>query len=40
MPPADPEEIFDHLYEVFPEELGIQRQEYLDRLRNKGLDNE
>jgi len=40
MPPANPKEIFDHLYEVFPEELRIQRQEYLDRLRNKGVGDE
>ena len=38
MPPADPEEIFDHLYETFPEELRLQQQEYIERLRNKGVD--
>ena len=38
MPPANPEEIFDHLYETFPEELRLQQQEYIERLRNKGVD--
>ncbi len=37
MPPADATEIFDHLYETFPEELQAQRAEYLKRLRQKGM---
>ena len=38
MPPADPKEIFDHLYETIPEELKAQQQEYFKRLQNKGVD--
>ena len=37
MPPADPTEIFDHLYESIPYELQSQREEYLRRLREKGV---
>jgi pyruvate dehydrogenase E1 component alpha subunit len=37
MPPADATEIFDHLYETFPKELQAQREEYLRRLRQKGV---
>ncbi len=39
MPPANPSEIFDHLYESIPEELIDQRTEYLRRLRQKGEDS-
>ena len=38
MDPADPTEIFDHLYESVPKELETQREEYLRRLRQKGID--
>ncbi|HIB01797.1 MAG TPA: thiamine pyrophosphate-dependent dehydrogenase E1 component subunit alpha [Phycisphaerales bacterium] len=38
MPPADSTEIFDHLYETLPEELRVQQQEYINRLRNKGVE--
>ena len=38
MPPAKPEEIFDHLYESMPKELQAQREEYLRRLRQKGVE--
>tara|TARA_X000001036_G_scaffold109938_2_gene103000 strand:+ start:3327 stop:4490 length:1164 start_codon:yes stop_codon:yes gene_type:complete len=37
MPPADPTEIFEHLYETFPMELQKQRAEYMQRLRQKGV---
>jgi pyruvate dehydrogenase E1 component alpha subunit len=37
MPPADPTEIFDHLYETIPNELHAQREEYMRRLRQKGV---
>ena len=38
MPQADPTEIFDHLYENTPIELQAQREEYLQRLRQKGIE--
>ncbi len=38
MDPADPTEIFDHLYESVPKELQAQREEYLRRLQEKGID--
>ena len=40
MPPANPKEIFDHLYESIPEELKEQREQYFNRLREKGIDYE
>lgn len=40
MPAADPCEIFDYLYESIPDELKDQREEYLRRLRNKGVNDE
>ena len=40
MTPANPSEIFDHIYEEIPQELKEQREEYLKRLRQKGVDNE
>jgi pyruvate dehydrogenase E1 component alpha subunit len=39
MPAADPSEIFDYLYESIPEELKAQRDEYLQRLRDKWEDS-
>jgi len=39
MPSANPKEIFDHLYERMPQELIHQRKEYLQRLRDKGVDS-
>ena len=38
MPPAKPGEIFDHLYEEITSELASQRNEYHQRLRQKGLE--
>ena len=38
MPPANPGEIFDHLYEEITQELTAQREEYHRRLRKKGID--
>ena len=40
MPSANPGEIFDHLYEIMPEELSRQRDEYRKRLDDKGVDYE
>jgi pyruvate dehydrogenase E1 component alpha subunit len=40
MPSANPGEIFDHLYEIMPEELSQQRDEYRKRLDDKGVDYE
>jgi len=40
MPPANPGEIFNHLYESIPEELKEQREEYFRRLKEKGIDYE
>lgn len=40
MPAANPHEIFDYLYESMPNELKDQRDEYLRRLRSKGVDHE
>ena len=37
MPPADPREIFDHLYGSIPPELQAQRDEYFRRLNEKGV---
>ena len=38
MPPADATEIFDHLFNTIPEELQKQKEEYLKRLHQKGVD--
>jgi pyruvate dehydrogenase E1 component alpha subunit len=38
MDAANPTEIFDHLYESVPKELQTQREEYLRRLRQKGIE--
>ena len=40
MPSANPGEIFDHLYGSIPEELKQQREEYRNRLKDKGADYE